>query len=62
MKTTGPTIGTLIAQHQQQQPQARIVGGSEADPSTSRFPYYVALLLGRNFITCGGSLVAPDVV
>lgn len=41
-------------------PQARIIGGT--DTERGRYPYFVSLIDVNGRHTCGGSLVAPDVV
>lgn len=41
-------------------PQTRIIGGSNA--REDRYPYFVSLVDNSGKHTCGGSLVAPDVV
>jgi hypothetical protein len=41
-------------------PQARIIGGSNA--REDRYPYFVSLVDHTGGHTCGGSLVAPDLV
>lgn len=43
-----------------QGPQPRIVGGDNADEG--RYPYFVSLLNQYGIHSCGGTLVAPDVV
>jgi hypothetical protein len=43
-----------------QGPQPRIVGGSSTDEG--RYPYFVSLLNQYGIHSCGGTLVAPDVV
>jgi len=40
--------------------QARIIGGSDA--RQDRYPYFVSMIDGTGRHTCGGTLVAPDVV
>lgn len=41
-------------------PQPRIVGGT--DTTEERYPYFVSLLNVRGEHTCGGTLIAPDIV
>ena len=43
-----------------QGPQTRIIGGTDAP--RGRYPYFVSLLTAFRGRTCGGTLVAPDVV
>jgi secreted trypsin-like serine protease len=49
-----------VASQNYTEPNPRIVGGKDAN--RDRFPYYVALLRPGFQFTCGGTLIAPDVV
>jgi secreted trypsin-like serine protease len=47
-------------QNPSSQPETKIIGGNDAD--YGEYEYYVQLFYGTTSITCGGSLVAPNVV
>ncbi len=56
--STGCDMNNSIFRNQEQRP--RIIGGSDAQEG--RYPYFVSLLNQYGMHSCGGTLVAPDVV